>query len=128
MMFTSRRKEAFRYIFNKPINCVFEIIEINGSVVASKIAYAKLIDLSKNGCRIEMKLNLNCRTNLIKIRLILNFTDKAIPAVGHLRWQQSSLSYHSYGILFETSNDLGAAIIEELKVFTKDSKNSPKVG
>jgi hypothetical protein len=127
-MFTSRRKEAFRYIFNKPLHCIFEIIEINGSKITSKTASAKLIDLSKNGCRLEMKLNLNSRANRIKIRMVLKITDKDIPVTGYLRWQRSSLSYHSYGILFEKTNDLGSTIIEELLIFTKNSKSTPKVG
>jgi hypothetical protein len=127
-MFTSRRKEAFRYIFNKPLPCMFEIVEINGSVITSKVASAQLIDLSKNGCRLEMKLNLNCRANRIKLKLVLKITNKDIPILGYLKWQRSSLSYHSYGILFEKNNDLGATIIEELLAFTKNSKNKPKVG
>lgn len=126
-MFTSRRKEPFRYIFTKPVDCSFEITEINGSVLTSKIVYAKLIDLSRNGCRIESKLNLNCKANRIKIRIGFNFTDKDISVVGYLRWQQSSISYHSYGVLFEKNSGLSATIIEELKVYTKASSNSPKV-
>ncbi|NHN29260.1 PilZ domain-containing protein [Paenibacillus agricola] len=127
-MFTSRRKEAFRYIFNKPLSCVYEIIEINGSAITSKKATAQLIDISRNGCRLEMKLNLNSKANRIQLKMVLKITDKEIPITGYVRWQRSSLSYHSYGILFEKSHDLGATIVEELMKFTKDSKNAPKVG
>jgi hypothetical protein len=127
ILFPTKRKEGQRYTFVKPVECIFELVEINGTALKSSSSPAKLIDLSKNGCRIETRLNLGAKANRIKVAITLNFTDQAIRIVGELRWQLSSLSYHSYGIRLDDDNETAAAIIEQLKQLTKQQANPQKV-
>jgi hypothetical protein len=128
LMFASKRKELFRYLFHKPVNCIFEIIELNGTKLKSNSAYAKLIDVSGHGCRIETRLNLSAKANRIKIALTLKLTNQDIQVLGQLKWQMSSLSYHTYGIQFEDNHEIAPSIMEELKIFAKEITNNQKVG
>lgn len=109
----NRRKEPFRYSLTPPTGCFVQITTINQSAVASKLAEAVLIDISKAGCRIQTSLNLHVVQNLIGASIHLHLGENSQVYAGYVRWQrQVADGLFHYGMKLE----LDAAQKEQLNI------------
>lgn len=120
MLLNRKRKEPFRYTFTSPTECTFEIIRINGNPVSSKPAEAALIDLSKSGCKLYTKLNLNATNNRIKLVVTLTVDGELKKYRGTIRWQKQINDSFNYGVeLFESEKERMFAEIKHLAALKK---------
>jgi hypothetical protein len=97
----SKRKEPFRYRFSSPTECTFEITRINETPVSAKPAEAAIIDISKSGCKLYTKLNLNAMANRIQLLVNLIIDGQPKKFRGTVRWQMQTEQSYYYGVQLE---------------------------
>lgn len=116
MTLPTRRAEPFRYSLTPPIPCWIQITQINGLQVTSRLAEAKLINISKSGCRIESELNLHVTDNSIHAAVHIQLTEELYVYPGRIRWQKEFESPHyHYGLALETNEHDKEKITVELR-------------
>lgn len=118
MTLSTRRAEPFRYSLTPPIPCWIQITQINGTQITSKLAEAKLINISKSGCRIESELDLHVTDNSIYAAIHIQLTEDLCVYPGHIRWQrmfETSESHYHYGLALETNVQDKEKITVELR-------------
>ncbi|MFD0675392.1 MULTISPECIES: PilZ domain-containing protein [unclassified Paenibacillus] len=122
MTVESKRKEPFRYMLTTPTECTFEIIQINGYPISAKPAEAAIIDLSKSGCKLYTKLDLNAENNRIKLLVNLAIDGQAMKYRGTIRWQkQTEHSFH-YGIQLELIDSEIDQMLADIKALATHNK------
>jgi hypothetical protein len=123
---TSNRKESFRYQFDKPIDCTFQMIEIDHTKVQSKPGQAKLIDLSPKGMRIWSNLHfpIDGKELIIKIKFRLN--EDSLIHKSKLIWKkQDYVGGFYYGMELLDELNVQKNNISELKRFTRRLAGMP---
>ncbi len=119
----SKRSEYFRFEFEQPIDATFKLIELNGVEKVSKLAEAKIKNLSPHGIKLLTSLNFKLEhVGTIKVEIRFSL-DKDIPIVvnGIFMWQKKELDGYSYGVEIESTKESERQIIEELKKFSKQT-------
>jgi len=117
-MFNNKRDDDFRYILNNPVDCYFEIISINGSVVSSTPVKASLMDLSNSGCKLLTAINLNAASNDVHIMIRLKLREELLNLFGSIKWQLKSSSLYHYGVQFQMNAAEEKQIQYELRTLT----------
>ncbi|GGA36272.1 PilZ domain-containing protein [Paenibacillus physcomitrellae] len=103
----TRRKEPFRYSMKEPVECQLELTTVNRMSFSGKLVPAKLIDISKNGCRIRSFLDLKASEHFIECRIHLRLNEENFIFPGHVRWQRiMDDTEYDYGVhLLLTDNE-----------------------
>lgn len=119
----NRRKEPFRYSLTPPIGCMIQITTINQADVASKLAEAVLIDISKAGCRIQTDLNLYVERNEIGASVHLHLVELPQVYAGSLRWQrQVADGLFHYGMQLELDDNQKEQLNIDLRTLAAERK------
>lgn len=119
----NRRKEPFRYSLTPPIGCMIQITTINQADVASKLAEAVLIDISKAGCRIQTDLNLYVERNEIGASVHLHLVELPQVYAGNLRWQrQVADGLFHYGMQLELDDNQKEQLNIDLRTLAAERK------
>lgn len=119
----NRRKEPFRYSLTPPIGCMIQITTINQADVASKLAEAVLIDISKAGCRIQSDLNLYVERNEIGASVHLHLVELPQVYAGNLRWQrQVADGLFHYGMQLELDDNQKEQLNIDLRTLAAERK------
>lgn len=119
----NRRTEPFRYSMNPPVGCKIQITTINQASVASKLAEAELIDISKAGCRIQTSLNLYIDQNMIGASVHLQFGEQPQVYPGQIRWQrQVGDSLFHYGMKLELNEEQKEQLNIDLRTLAAERK------
>jgi hypothetical protein len=116
----SNRKESFRYKFNNPIVCTFQIIEIDQTEVESKPGQAKLINLSPKGMRMWSKLSfpIDEKELIIEIKIKLN-EDSLIHKSKFIWKKEDHEGGFYYGMELLVESNVQKNNVSELKKFTR---------
>lgn len=119
----SNRSEYFRFEFEQPIDATFRIIEVNGVEKISKLANAKIVNLSPHGIRLITSLNFELEySNRIKLEITFSLdNNNPIVVNGVFVWQKKEIKDYSYGINIISTEESEKKIIEELKKFSKQT-------
>lgn len=116
----SKRKEPFRYTFEQPIDCLFEITGVNEEEVSSSKGKAQIINLSPHGIKLITSLEIplmNDKSVFLTISFKLN--EKTIAATGEIVWMKRRAKKYEYGLDLNESVETENLIIEQLKLYTK---------
>src|SRR5690625_4269969 len=109
-----KRKEAFRYEFDKPLTALFEITDIDEKSVSTSQGEAEIIDLSPTGIKLQSKLNIP-DIDLKSIRLSLTFelNDQQFIVNGLIVWKKDKgISVH-YGIDLDIDKSTKQELIDQ---------------
>lgn len=118
-----KRNEPFRYEFGQPIPALFNIIRINNREVESSGGQAEIIEVSPEGLRIKSKLNIpDIKTNQIMLTISFELNNKIFKFEGYIVWKKELSQYTTYGLKLVVEDEKREEFIEELKIFTKQSK------
>lgn len=113
---TTRRSEPFRYTMTTPLPCWFEIREINGLPVHSKLAEVELLDISKSGCRVQSKLDFRASNNQIQATVHARLNEELHLFPGSIRWQKECEdSVFHYGLSLELTEEMKELLNVELR-------------
>ncbi len=116
----SHRKEPFRYTFEKPIDCLFEITEVSDHEVSSSKGEAQIVNLSPHGMKMISHLAIP-RADDKSVHVSVSFTliDKTITAEGTIVWINRRHNNYEYGIDLIENEEVEKEIIEQLKLYAK---------
>ncbi len=117
-----KRKESFRFTFNPPPACIFNIVEVDNMRLDSRNAEGILIDISPSGAKLASKLDIPIHHKKIKIKLSFKINEDTIYANGILIWKKTTQLGNNYGVQFVNASDLTDVIMEELKTYVKLKK------
>lgn len=101
-----KRDEGFRYVFKDPVHCQFKIIEVNKKIYkGSGKARAIILDISKEGAKIET--NLNMTEKVVGIVLQINFNILVTEYIINcdLIWGKPYGKHFVYGLKFKDGYD-----------------------
>ncbi|GGG23205.1 PilZ domain-containing protein [Paenibacillus abyssi] len=122
-MVLTRRKEPFRYLLKEPESCRFQIVDINGKAVHTKLARAEFINVSKAGCRFAAKLDLRHTHNKIKLIIHIQLNEEPLQLKGTIRWQQQvGGQLFLYGMEFDPDDRMYELISRELRLLAGRNK------
>ncbi|NSL50894.1 PilZ domain-containing protein [Calidifontibacillus erzurumensis] len=116
-----RRNEGFRYSFQQPIPCIFNIRKIDQMPYNSDLCHGQIIDISPNGLKLMTMINLMILDKKIEIEIQFSIEDQAFEIPARVVWQQKSIqkNYFNYGIQFINAQHISKKIIEALKIHTR---------
>jgi len=111
-----KRNEAFRYPFNTPLECRFNIYKVNQKEVFSRTGQALIHDLSPEGAKVSAELNLLSNENDIEIALFFTLhSDYEVR--GKIVWQKTYSDHeYLYGLQLLNHKETRFKIIDELKM------------
>ncbi len=113
-----KRHEAFRYIFNSPLESTMKIIRINGRDVESTAGAVEIHDISLNGAKFACPLNLHPEHEVyVQISFCLN--EKPLDFLGHIVWKKTSGKQYFYGLEFQNKKYDKEQLLSELKVYAR---------
>ncbi|NOU97124.1 hypothetical protein GC093_28440 [Paenibacillus sp. LMG 31456] len=118
----TKRKEPFRYMLTSPTECTFEIVQINENPISAKPAIAAIIDLSKSGCKLYTKLDLNANDNQIKLLVNLTLDGQSMKYRGTIRWQKQTDDSFYYGIQLELIDSEKDQILADIRSLATHNK------
>lgn len=112
----SRRNDPLRYLFNPPIPCLLRASGLNKEVMSNLPVEAEMLDLSRNGCKIELPTHFQTDDPAMKLMITFQLSD-SLQLNGQVRWHEKKWNSYAYGIKFEdhTPQD----ITDQLKLFVK---------
>ena len=113
----SRRNDPLRYLFNPPIPCVLRASGLNNEVISKLPVEAEMLDLSRNGCKIELPMHFQTNDPTMKLMITFQLSD-SLQLNGQVRWHEKKWNSYAYGIKFEdhTPQD----ITDQLKLLRQD--------
>jgi hypothetical protein len=120
-----KRDEGFRFSFGTPIPVFFTIDEMNsGSIVGPLQGEAKLIDLSPNGMKLNLPLDIRM-TNQKDVKITAKFTLYQLEHCihGKVMWKKNTFNSFFYGIHFSMDEQEQEEMIRDLKKFAKSQYN-----
>lgn len=119
------RKEAFRYQFGQPLNCLIKVV-IDEKAIGDKKAEGLIYDLSPRGLKCSCPLDLpeNKDSLMLEVGFVLN--DEPILIRGEIRWKKPYGTNFLYGLLIEKDHDLQDLIIRELKLYSKNASQKSR--
>jgi hypothetical protein len=117
-----KREEAFRYTFEDPIEAKFKIVGINGTNVDTQEGEIRILDISLEGMKIETHLDIPLNAE-ITVFIIFEIIDE-IGLPGQIVWKDTFDDGNrlQYGLSLHTSEQEKAALIENLKTYSRESK------
>ncbi|RDI40026.1 PilZ domain-containing protein [Falsibacillus pallidus] len=119
-----QREEAFRYVFPKPLDAHFTIIEINGRPVSSSEGGAKLIDLSPSGMKLSTALHIPVsQSQKVKLSIRFSINDHEYTIISEMVWEEPHAGAYYYGVHFLADEPLQQEIISELKQYARTVRN-----
>ncbi|WP_163969386.1 PilZ domain-containing protein [Oceanobacillus halotolerans] len=121
----SKREEAFRYTFGRPLPAFFKITKIDDDLVTTAEGNAEIIDISPSGLKIHSQLTIpdtDQKTIEISIRFTLN--DEELNYHGIIVWKDR---LNHYGIDLLTDEEEQQNLIEQLKIYSKNELKKGKV-
>lgn len=127
-MYAYRRKEPFRYTFDRDIRGFLKILSVDGIRMESITENIYLLDLSPNGMRIKSDIDLSIQKKSYKMEISFILNKKEIVCVGSPIWKKQVGPYSFYyGIKGYNNEKTKKEIIEELKIYArkglKENKN-----
>jgi hypothetical protein len=122
----SDRKESFRYKFNNPIDCTFQIIEVDQTKVESKSGQAKLIDLSPKGIRMWSTLSFPIDGQELVIKIQFRLNEDPLVRKCKLIWKKDDYEGgFYYGMALLVEQNIQKNNVTELKKFTRRLAGMP---
>jgi len=111
------RNEAFRFIFDPPLETKFKIIKLDGTLVQTSEGTAKIIDLSPHGMKLETSLNMPTNRAL---ELAFEFKLNQTPFIlqGEIIWHRGN----QYGLRLDIKKSTEEELIKEIKFYAKTHK------
>ncbi|MHA6531881.1 PilZ domain-containing protein [Paenibacillus sp. BAC0078] len=97
-MNTNRRTEPFRYTLIEPATLDLHILTINGIPVPPKPVSAILLEISRSGCRLSFPLNVNPKSNDVRVGMEMLLTEEPMYIEGTLKWNKEHEGSYQYGI------------------------------
>lgn len=105
-----KRKEGFRFKFDKPVIMTFAIYEDGNHL---ERAVADLLDVSPRGIKMFTEVDLGKNPPPLDLRFILDTQE--IRAYGEVMWSRPFGNGKQYGVFFNNQGPLEDLIVEELK-------------
>lgn len=125
-----KRKEAFRFQFQKPIDGVMTITRVNGSNVQSNPESVEIMDVSPNGLKFKSILNLSLLENRYLLEITFQLEGRKIHILGEPIWKKNEGKLFSYGFNGLNDKRTNEEIIQALKDYSKrinyEMKQKPK--
>ncbi|WP_419393484.1 PilZ domain-containing protein [Cytobacillus praedii] len=120
-----KRDEGFRFSFGTPIPVFFTIDDMNnGSIAGTSKGEAKLIDLSPNGMKLSLPLDIaisNQKDVKITAKFKLSQLEHCIQ--GKVMWKKNTFNSNFYGIHFSMDEQEQEEMIRDLKEYAKSQYN-----
>lgn len=113
-----KRKEAFRFVFNQPLDAEFSVL-VNGRQIDSEMHPCKIIDISPRGMKVYTNSDISKIYNIppesfqFQMHFVLDIT--RIQAIGYVRWCKLFGTGAHFGLQFENQPDIEELIISEMK-------------
>jgi hypothetical protein len=114
-----KREEAFRYEFQEPLFCTFRIMRINNVKRKSNYGQAKIHDISPNGLKMSISLNIPLEEQSVEIEIEFLLNNTSITLTGELIWKKKDINIYSYGVKFTISDSLKNHFVNEIKFHSK---------
>jgi hypothetical protein len=113
------RKEPFRYVMNRPIECWIEVPAANAGPGAGKLTEGVLLDLSRSGCKVRSSLNLRFSSGDTKITIHFQLNEEKLKLVGSVRWGwMYGLGQFQYGVRLDLGEEDEELLLNELEIWT----------
>ncbi|MFD1849082.1 PilZ domain-containing protein [Oceanobacillus bengalensis] len=120
-MMRYKRDEAFRYVFGTPLDALFQIVRIDDDPVKTSDGIAKIIDLSPEGAKLHLELNIpEVEHKEIILRVIFQINDKEFNLIGKIMWKRQFGNTYDYGIHFDMEEEVQESLIVQLKIIAKN--------
>ncbi|MGF2617869.1 PilZ domain-containing protein [Rossellomorea aquimaris] len=113
-----KREEAYRYVFAKPVPCVFTIIRAGSEDVTLNPGEGELVDISPGGCQMAASLDIPVEQE-VSVQVNFTLNDEEIRVEGQLVWKKPFGLGFQYGVEFSQDEDLAELITDELKKMVK---------
>lgn len=124
----SRRKEGFRYPFEPPLSCSFQIIKIDHIEKESAIGQAQIADISPNGFKLLAPLNIPIENRAIEIKIRFIINTESLTLTGRLIVKYKEYNGFSYGAKLTINEPLQRKLIDELKMYAKRKSGIRRTG
>ncbi|MBU8906284.1 PilZ domain-containing protein [Desertibacillus haloalkaliphilus] len=118
-----KREETFRYEFQPPLTCTFNIIKINGEEIESNQGQGKIQDISPSGLKLMSMLDLQVTRNEIDVEVYFTMLSDWVVR-GRVVWQKvANMNEYYYGI--DLSTDIGESedMINGLKEYIRQEND-----
>ena len=115
-----KRETAFRYTFKEPLPAFFKIVMIDQRLVETAEGFAKIIDISPRGLKLNSELNIpNIEGKRIKLCIRFTINQEDFQFVGNIMWKKHAWRTTDYGIELLVDDSAELEIIKQLKIFSK---------
>lgn len=115
-----KRETAFRYTFKEPLPAFFKIVMIDNKLVETSEGYAKIIDISPRGLKLNSELDIpNTEERRIKLSIRFSINDEDFLFVGDIVWKKQEGKTINYGIELFVDDSAEIEIIKQLKIYSK---------
>lgn len=114
-----KRHETFRFQFEEPVACFFQIKKVENKEITSKIGEANIYDISEGGLNLTTPLHISLEVKNIEIEISFKLNKEELKVTGILIWSKNMYTHYSYGVQFTIENSIRKKLIEELKIYSK---------
>lgn len=115
-----KRDEGFGFSFGTPIPAFFTIDEMNGNRMGGPEGEARLIDLSPNGMKLNIQLDIpTFYQDDVKISVRFKLSQTEHKVQGKIIWKQKAFDSYFYGIHFNINEVEQNDMIKDIKYFAK---------
>ncbi len=121
VMNMSRRNETFRYEFGEPLAGKFRLTEIDGNKLESRMGEMEVQDISLQGMKVTMPLDLPVREKAINGLFYVTIASADYTIPGKFIWRKPKVNEYQYGIHLQCDNAMKNALLSGLKSHAKSN-------